>query len=160
MCVAIMARCNLFIKFYAISKISMQKVLSWEGVLRLFVPLTSFTGYMNRPQFSKRACAVRFISKSYLYIHVGCTRGSQVVTAVQSVQTSERLRECARQSSLLLPLQSDEIFRVSPAHSAHLPSFLPVTSEYTGQKPLLCFYINYFTFLFQNKSETFLQTFR
>ena len=37
--------------------------------------------------------------------NVRYTRGSQVVTTVQSVQASERLRECVRQSSLLLPLR-------------------------------------------------------
>jgi|LakMenE01Jun11ns_1017448.scaffolds.fasta_scaffold7327241_1 hypothetical protein len=40
-----------------------------------------------------------------LHTHVRYTRGSQVVTTVQSVQASERLRECVRQSSLLLPLR-------------------------------------------------------
>jgi hypothetical protein len=50
----------------------------------------------------------RLISNSCLLKHVRYARGSQVVkvTTVQPVQTSERLRECVRQSSFLLSLQT------------------------------------------------------
>ncbi len=67
---------------------------------------------MNRPPFSKSACVRKYCNGLFpaaLYTHMYDTRGSQVRTTsvqVQSVQTSERLRECEKKLSLLLPLHN------------------------------------------------------
>jgi hypothetical protein len=61
---------------------------------------------MNGPTFSKIACVVlyrRFISSSCLNMCDTHEIARSDNVHLQSVQTSERLRECLRQSSLLLP---------------------------------------------------------